>query len=100
MAKIKDLKRMCVSHEGCEECPFFCNCSSPDSFLDNADEIVEKWVEEHPVKTYMQDFYEKFPKAYKESDRPTVCRALIYGEEPNCFKIDCKKCWDQFMRGE
>ena len=72
---------------------------------DNIDEIIDK---KHPTKTYIQDFFEKFPHALKESDRPCVCRALIYGEEPNCFyreepncfKIDCKECWNQFMRGE
>lgn len=102
MAEIKDLKRMCDFHSYCSKCELFDPSHSCEvCFLpDNIDEIVDKWVKEHPLKTYMQDFYEKFPNAYKENDRPTVCRAHIYGEEPNCFKIDCKECWNQFMRGE
>lgn len=110
MAEIKDLKRMCDFHSYCSKCELFDPSDSCGArFLpDNVDEIVDKWVKEHPLKTYMQDFYEKFPNAYKENDRPAVCRALIYGEEsncfygeePNCFKIDCKECWNQFMRGE
>ena len=102
MAEIKDLKRMCEFHSYCSKCELnelFNSCGA--RFLpDNVDEIIDKWVKEHPLKTYMQDFYEKFPNAYKENDRPTVCRTHIYGEEPNCFKIDCKECWNQFMRGE
>ena len=100
MAKIKDLKRMCVSHEDCEGCPFCCNCSSPDSFSDNADEIVDKWVKEHPVKTYAMDFFEKFPNALKtESGRPDNCRNLIYGDKPGC-NYECEECWNQEMKGE
>lgn len=53
MASIKDLKRMC-KNEHCEGCPLDRKGVScmPDSLPDNADEIVDKWVAEHPVKTY------------------------------------------------
>lgn len=100
MAQIKDLKRMCAAHENCEECPLRCDCSSPDSFSDNADEIVDKWVKEHPVKTYSMDFFEKFPNALKtESGRPDNCRNLIYGDKSGC-NYECEECWNQEMKGE
>lgn len=66
MATIKDLTRMCKKTK-CKDCPFSNgkgdNCLvyttdillgntlvylTPDCFPDNADEIVDKWVEEHP----------------------------------------------------
>lgn len=104
MAQIKDLKRMCASYEHgeCESCPFYGGCSSvPDNFSDNADEIVDKWVKEHPSKTYAQDFFEKFPNALKfEHDRPSFCRGFIYGNEPECPDGGCKECWNQEMKGE
>ena len=97
MAQIKDLKRMCAAHESCKECPLRCDCSSPNAFSDNADEIVDKWVKEHPVKTYSMDFFEKFPNALKtESGRPDNCRNLIYGDKSGC-NYKCEECWNQEM---
>lgn len=106
MAQIKDLKRMCAAQgESCRECPLRCDCSSPDSFSDNADEIVDKWVKEHPVKTYAMDFFEKFPNAPKEKGgEPTTCIENIYGDvgvsQEECRARACNKCWNQEMKGE
>ena len=64
MASIKDLKRMCRLMDDCYTCPLHDSrtvCGMPEKYPDNADEIVDKWVEEHPVKTYAMDFFEKFP---------------------------------------
>ena len=102
MAQIKDLKRMCAAHENCEECPLRCDCSSPDSFSDNADEIVDKWVMEHPVKTYATDFFEKFPNAPKEkSGEPKSCIKNIYSNVvvscKECETRSCYMCWNQKM---
>ena len=98
MAQIKDLKRMCVSHEDCEGCPFCGDCLSPDSFSDNADEIVDKWVKEHPVKTYAMDFFEKFPNAPKDDNgKPKCCCISIYGDKLKCPDGGCEECWDREM---
>lgn len=48
MASIKDLKRMCKSFDYCEECVLKRKCGSPASIDEAVEEIVEKWVEEHP----------------------------------------------------
>ena len=81
MAQIKDLKRMCKAHESCKECPLRCDCSSPNDFSDNADEIVDEWVKEHPVKTYTMDFFEKFPNAPKEKGGESkTCIQNIYSD--------------------
>lgn len=101
MAQIKDLKRMCEYYSDCEECPLYISCSRPDSFSDNTDEIVDEWVKEHPVKTYMQDFFEKFPNAHKDVDgTPKLCIKSLYGDEFECPEGGCKKCWNQEMKGE
>lgn len=110
MASIKDLKRMCKSFkDNCDGCPLHdkmynvCLMLTLESLPNNADEIVDKWVEEHPVKTYMQDFFEKFPNAMKEkSGEPIPCIGPIYSElygKP-CPAGKCFECWNQEMKEE
>ena len=104
MAEIKDLKRMCDFHSYCTKCELFkpfnrCEvCFLPD----NVDEIVDKWVKEHPVKTYAMDFFEKFPNAPKDKDgKPETCIKKIYSDvvvSCSCMAQSCAKCWDQEMK--
>lgn len=61
-------------------------------------QFVEQWVKEHPRKTRMQDFLEKFPNASKTaSGSPAVCAAAI-GYRKQCeFRkenVNCDKCWN------
>lgn len=71
-----------------------------------ATEIVQKWSDEHPKKTYAQDFFEKFPKAQSGSDgTPFVCKKRIYGGThptfENCdYTGACKNCWNEPMNDE
>ena len=59
-------------------------------------ENLQKWSDEHPKKTYVQDFFEKFPKAQSKSDgTPFVCRKTIYGGE--CTGKECDECWNEPM---
>lgn len=102
MASIKDLKRMCKEHSKCGGCPFIdFDCCEPDHFPDNADEIADKWVAEHPVKTYAMDFFEKFPNALKveEDGTPKCCWKFFYGDTSYiCEPADCAKCWNREMK--
>lgn len=101
MAQIKDLKRMCYCANDCNECPFVdYGCYIPE-LPDNADEIVDKWVKERPVKTYVQDFFEKFPNARKnDSGIPNVCVKHVYGSLDMKCCNSCGDCWNQEMKGE
>ena len=102
MAQIKDLKRMCAAHKLCLNCKLYVQgCIKIYDLPDNADEIVDKWVKEHPVKTYAMDFFEKFPNAPKDRvGEPKACVKHIYGIDINCSEIDCVDCWNQEMKGE
>ena len=105
MATIKDLKRMCDSYKKCDDCLLgYARCGDSISALyDNADEIVDKWVLEHPIKTYMQDFFEKFPNAPKNEYRtPKMCPHQIYPEIDANYRCseNCLKCWSQEMKEE
>ena len=108
---LSEFKRLCDSREECvvnvadeENCPMFGVCSVTHSKLcaetiKKAIEIVQKWSNEHSQKTYMQDFFEKFPKAQLDSDgTPLACRNAIYGG--GCPKIEpdihcCYECWNK-----
>lgn len=52
--------------------------------------IVEKWAAEHPRKTRMQDFLEKFPKAEmdEEDGVPKICAKRLG------YTIDCPESFD------
>ncbi len=94
-----------------EQCPLFAFCersittrSSEDAI--KAIENLQKWSDEHPKKTYAQDFFETFPKAQSYSDgTPVICRKIIYGEiRPpleNCYYTGaCYRCWNEPMNDE
>lgn len=60
-------------------------------------------VDEHPQKTYAQDFFEKFPNAPKIRDglpEPTACSVYGYSKlfEEHCESgVDCVSCWNEVM---
>ena len=56
--------------------------------------------DEHPKKTYAQDFMEKFPdapkcKSFNNGGCPSACRMRIYGGK--CPEIKCAECWNEPM---
>ena len=73
---------------------------------EKAIEIVKKWAEENPVKTYMSYFFEKFPNALKDEDngQPLACVEDIYGEIPEvtqgCLSTNCLNCWKREYKEE
>lgn len=101
MASIKDLKRMCNYYDECDVCPLGnSRCHYVVSSLpDNADNIVDKWVQENPVKTYAMDFFEKFPNAPRSSDGiPQTCWGHVYGDGRYCPSDACTECWNREMK--
>ena len=111
MASITDYARMCKTCDDCIDCPLYTvseeneyggrNCND---FVvlhpAEASDIIDKWCAEHPRKTYLQDFLEKFPKAKMSRDgTPRVCRTYVYGgdcpfDNDNFF---CIYCWNEVM---
>ena len=91
--------RMCKTYPTCKGCPldtkYEYSCIK-DSV--KAVPIVEKWAEEHPQKTILMDFLEKFPKAkLGEDGTPYYCcpRDLGYKDETHCRDCDCISCWNR-----
>lgn len=61
-------------------------------------EFVERWSKNHPQKTRLQDFLEKYPNAPIEVDgTPKVCcENLGYSKDCNA-EVDCVSCWNKVM---
>ena len=109
-----EAKRLCDSRTACmadaankERCPLRAFCENTFT-TERAEEIIkaienlQKWSDEHPTKTYAQDFFEKFPDAPKDESVkgmcPWVCRKRIYGGE--CSGIECDECWNEPLNDE
>ncbi len=104
----KEIERMCkvyrdnpYGERDCKECPLEISvdeCMRVD--MEESEkiveivEIVERWSKEHPVKTYKDDFLEKFPKAQVPYG---VCPKNVYGIEIDCLNRDCPDCWNEPM---
>jgi len=73
--------------------------------LNTALALLNEWDAAHPVKTYAQDFFEKFPCAPKQpSGRPSPCIRDVYGyhSADTCRKSEitgaCIDCWNRPMK--
>lgn len=103
---IKEYFRLCEAHEDCVDCPFIkeesdipCNLISKNA--EKIVSIVKQWSQDHPQKTIIQDFFEKFPNAPKTVDGlpfpcPFECGYSKNNKCPfgkNAPSDDCSKCW-------
>lgn len=107
---IKEQYRMCFTQK-CRPCEIYNiigDMMSCDEWCANnskrAVEIVEKWSQEHPQKTMMQDFFEKYPNAPKRRDgAPILCPDQCgYEKQRYCVEVnrdvkECSQCWSRPM---
>lgn len=108
-------KRICSSQGDCQkldrdgDCPLYDFCRyGPDNYsvakVKEAIEAMQKWIDEHPGKTYAQDFFEKFPEAKPDKEGvPRICRVNCYGGSCQYSAVSgagsapCKACWNEEM---
>lgn len=87
----------------CQDCPLNNQDGNWDcgrfeyELPERAVEIVQKWSDEHQIKTYKEDFFEKFPDAIRnEEGYPRMSPRLMYGDKfPS--NIPCHIAWDMVM---
>ena len=107
----KNLIRMCGYYENCDDCPRQGKVCSNLALITDITELeelekdVEKWSKEHPQKTRLQDFMEKYPDAAVHPDgQPVICCARlgyreycgkVFGSDA-CF-VQCKDCWNMMV---
>lgn len=106
---LTEQERLCTYFYGCHSCPLSVENNSTNfncinfqrKFPEKAIEIVQKWSDEHPMKTYKDDFLERFPNAYRHPDgRPAICRNLTYGLKAIPCPYNgksCADCWGEVM---
>ena len=91
---------------GCSNCPLCSinnnkgqSCTAFEMFYpEKAIEIVQRWSDEHPQKTYLTEFLEIFPNTLLEDNgTPNFCPYhLGLMNKDDCRKYhDCVECWNQ-----
>lgn len=105
---MKEYRRMCNYYPRCFECPRAdepnCNIEEmSDEELENFVNTVEQWSKEHPQRTRLQDFLEKYPDAEVLPDgQPVICCARLgyreycgksFDDNHKEFKV-CFNCWN------
>lgn len=100
----KTVKRMC-DIEHCLTCPLSEDnngtkescCYFMIQFPEKAEKIITKWAEEHPQKTILQDFLEKYPNAkLNEEGFPKFCPFTLGFCDNGCeVCVDVKDCWNR-----
>lgn len=107
---IKEYYRICEAHEDCVDCPFIKEeidipCDLISKNAEKIVSIVKQWAKEHPRKTMIQDFFEKFPNAPRTvNGLPFPCPFKCgYTKNSNCPfgrnnpSDDCSECWFRLL---
>lgn len=93
----------------CSNCPLCSNnngeglsCPTFEMYYpEKAIEVVQKWSDEHPQKTYLTELLENYPNAELNHGVPKACLKKL-GIVSGCAKtkkgdvyISCYSCWNQ-----
>ena len=94
-----EYKRMCIKNE-CDECTlngFVGHCDAPD--MKDKIDTVQKWSDEHPEhpeKTILEDFHEKYPNCKLEDGTPVICVNNLCDVKERCpHTMPCTDCWNR-----
>ena len=93
----------------CLDCPLYFKNNGIELYCgeleilypERAIDIIEKWSQEHPRKTFLSDFLEKYPNAklLKNGTPKNICpEDLGYCDkvdECKPFTDDCAVCWNR-----
>ena len=108
----KEYKRMCCYKKDCKHCPLDTNyntpvdCSCGEIKLHEITEeilnAVQKWSDEHPQKTLLEDLLEKYPTVPLDKDNvpDNICPNNLgyenYEDRP-CDTLYCTECWNRTL---
>lgn len=105
---IKELRRMCAAHVGCESCSAEdCECQSLENMVEDTRivAIVEEWSAAHPRKTRQDVFLEQYPETeIDEQGYLQLCPRRISADCRSrvrlCTKRLCSDCCREFWMQE
>ena len=104
----RTIARLCLNAK-CGDCPIWlarkdksrgCKFFLID-YPEEAVAIIQKWAEENPVKTILQDVLDKYPNTQLDNDIPRFCPHYLGYEKyksdnPDfCIASECRKCWNR-----
>ena len=104
---LKEKNRMCSSYDGCAKCPAdnqnngfeidceVLECDKPEEFVD----IVERWSDEHPIKTRQSEFLKMFPNASMDGNGSVgLCPISVDStfSRDSCYSKSCIQCKKDF----
>lgn len=105
---LREFRRLCSSSVGCEGCALEKikhQCFTAPMLSEEFVSIVEKWSAEHPRKTRLQDFLEKYPEAMLRGGLPLFLPYTVgycgdtdeiaCGYCMHCSRNDPEKCWNR-----
>lgn len=70
------------------------------SYPEKAISIVQRWSDEHPQRTYLSEFLERYPNASLHDDgTPHLCPSdLGWNDSRKCREqSNCVECWSQII---
>ena len=108
---INERNRMCKASTACAGCALSDKSTDPCSkwCFDHPEEAVaavEKWAEEHPIKTRQSEFLKMFPNVVlNDKGQPGYCPKMLdteYKPVGSCvLDVDiCQRCMDKFWGQE
>lgn len=103
---LKGINRICEHHLNCDDgCPLktWCvkNLCSLSEDPKKVIEVVEKWTNEHPVKTRQSEFLKMFPNARIRGDVLEI-RPCDIDDNIECIDRDeeCYECYRKYWLAE
>lgn len=106
--------RVCRMYSDCSDCPFgaedaVCPRGVFEYDRERAKQVIaalQKWSDEHPQKTRLDDLKEKYPNyRFYENDQCPDRRPAVFGYCDNCLycrnsKQTLRYCWDEPVNGD
>ena len=106
---VAEAVRLCEQYDSCVKCPFGdSNTTCPRDIFDRQDTIgstmsvLQKWSDEHPMKTRLDDLKEKYPKFEIHPNGYPCLRPIMFGYCKDCGSCTLSPtsvCWDEPVEG-
>lgn len=100
---LKALSRICKTYSTCGKCPLRDidgDCYKKIAHPEEMVAIVEKWSEEHPVKTRQSELLKMFPNIPKHFGYVDICPRELGVKEKVVCDGDCCRCKREFWLAE
>lgn len=101
--------RMCERNESCCKCEMYKPAGNEACIkwisknTKEAIEIVQKWSDEHPIKTRQNEFLKMFPNVVRDDKTIQIIPCVVeqgYKPPKGCKNISCRVCREEYWLAE